>query len=61
MRWSSLTVQSNCALIEVSGDTNADLLTLDHAAGCLRFNAAAGTGAAFSSGLLFNLGKERLS
>jgi type IV pilus assembly protein PilW len=45
---------SHCALIEVSGDTNADLLTLDHAG--LRFNAAAGTGATFSSGLLFNLG-----
>ena len=48
---------ANCALIEVSGDTNTDLLTLDHAAGSLRFNAAAGTGATFSSGLLFNLGK----
>lgn len=46
---------SNCALIEVSSDTNPDLLTLEHN-GLLRFKP--GPGAAFSSGLLFNMGKE---
>jgi len=45
---------SNCALIEVSSDTNADLLTIDHN-GLLRFKP--GPGAAFSSGLLFNMGQ----
>lgn len=49
---------ANCALIEVSNDTNADLLTLDHAAGSLRYNPAAGTGATFSAGIMFNLGQS---
>lgn len=47
---------AHCALVEISGDDNADLLTLDHTAGSLRFNAAAGTGTTFTAGVLFNLG-----
>lgn len=48
----------SCTLIEVSDDTNADLLTIDHAASSRRYNAAAGTGATFNAlpGILFNLG-----
>lgn len=48
----------NCALIEISNDTNADGLTLDHAANSLRFNSAVGTVATLSSGSLFNLGPQ---
>jgi type IV pilus assembly protein PilW len=49
---------AHCALVEISGDSNADLLTLDHTAGSLRFNAAGGTGTTFTNGVLFNLGPD---
>lgn len=48
----------HCALIEISGNTNADGLTLDHAANSLRFNSAAGTAAVGTTGNLFNLGPQ---
>ena len=55
-----------CALVEVTGNTNADGVTIDHATGSYvnasgdtvtaRYNAAAGPAVAFSSGNLYNLG-----
>jgi type IV pilus assembly protein PilW len=50
----SPTAATSCALIEISGDTNADGLTLDHAANSLRYNGAGTAG--YSTGVLFNLG-----
>jgi type IV pilus assembly protein PilW len=50
----SATAATSCALIEVSDDTNADGLTLDHAANSLRYNG--GGTAGYSTGVLFNLG-----
>jgi len=58
---------ANCALLEVTDDTNADRLTIGHAAGSYikfgsatatnaRFNPAAGPTFGFSAGRLFNLG-----
>lgn len=53
---------SHCVLMEVTNDTNADLLTLDHTAGALRYNRTTGSDLSapapfsFGSGVLFNLG-----
>lgn len=57
-----------CALVEVTGNTNADGVTIDHATGAYvnatgdtvtaRYNAAAGPAVTFSSGNLYNLGNS---
>lgn len=51
---------AKCVLMEVTGDSNVDGLTLDHTTGSRRYNRATGSdptaGAAFSTGLLFNMG-----
>ncbi len=47
-----------CALVEISGNSNADGYTLDHVANSLRFNSATGTTTVGNSGSLFNLGPQ---
>jgi len=62
---------ANCHLVEITGNTNADGLTLDHASGnytnylaqtvTARYNNPAGTGATYTNGGLHNLGPGNLT
>lgn len=57
---------SVCGLLEITGDSNGDGITVDHASGnytdyqnntlAARFNSGTGLGIAFSAGPLFNMG-----
>jgi type IV pilus assembly protein PilW len=49
------TSATNCALVQITGNTNADGLTVDHVSG-VRFNATGGTGSTYSSGSMYNMG-----
>ena len=62
---------ANCDLVEITSNTNADALTIDHAVGAYtneypsqsvtaRYNNPAGTGGTYSSGGLHNLGPGNL-
>lgn len=62
---------ANCHLVEISGNTNADGLTLDHASGAYtnylsqavtaRYNDPAGTAGTYTNGGLHNLGPGNLT
>ncbi len=62
---------ADCALVEITGNTNADALSVDHGTGAYvnylgqnvtaRYNNPAGTGVTFSSGFLYNLGPANLT
>lgn len=62
---------ANCNLVEITDNTNADALTIDHGVGTYvnylsqtvtaRFNDPAGTGTTYSSGGLQNLGPGNLT
>jgi type IV pilus assembly protein PilW len=45
---------SPCAMVQVTGNTNADGLTIDHASG-VRYNSAGGT-SGYTSGTIYNVG-----
>ncbi|GAB2180552.1 hypothetical protein DLREEDagrD3_07750 [Denitratisoma sp. agr-D3] len=57
---------SSCGMVEITGDSNGDGITVDHntgnytnyknVTGAARFNGAGGLGVAFTAGNLFNLG-----
>ena len=60
---------ATCRLVEITADNNVDGLTVDHAAGTYtsyyaaasgpsRFNNAAGTGALYTAGTLYDLGPQ---
>jgi type IV pilus assembly protein PilW len=62
---------ANCHLVEITGNTNADGLTLDHASGTYtnylsqavtaRYNNPAGTASTYTNGGLHNLGPGNLT
>lgn len=62
---------TDCALVEITENNNADALTIDHAVGAYtnylgqavtaRYNNPAGTGGTFSSGALHNFGPGNLT
>ncbi len=62
---------ANCALVEITGNSNGDSLTIDHAQGAYvnylgqsvtaRYNDPVGTGGTFSSGVLFDFGPANLA
>jgi len=62
---------ANCNLVEITGNTNADALTLDHVVGnytnylsqpvTARYNDPAGTGTIYTAGGLHNLGPGNLA
>lgn len=62
---------TDCAMVEITDNTNADSLSVDHGTGTYanylsqsvtaRFNNPAGTGTTFSSGILHNLGPGNLA
>lgn len=62
---------ANCHLVEITDNTNADALTIDHATGTYtnylsqsvtaRFNDPAGTGTTYTNGGLHNLGPGNLT
>ena len=64
---SALPASATCALVEITDNTNADNVTLAHAAGnynsyyasapvAARYNPAGGTGGTFSAGQMYSLG-----